>query len=172
MEAARHLILRNGLRATTMEGIAREAGIAKPTLYAQFADKDAVFSGVVDEILDLLAIAFDEGLAGQGDIAERVGNAVAGQFLALAEALQGSPHASALMTEHRRSGPQFREKDLRSEEEIAANLRATGVVDAEALARVIMAASYGIALKTTNAATMAADIRLVCHRLIAPALPK
>ena len=39
-------MLRDGLRGTTMEAIARQAGIAKATLYAQYPDKEAVFVGI------------------------------------------------------------------------------------------------------------------------------
>ena len=52
LEAARLVVLRDGLRGATMEAIAREAGIAKATLYAQFSDKDAVVGALVETMLD------------------------------------------------------------------------------------------------------------------------
>ena len=52
VDAARHLILRQGLRATTMEAIAREARIAKPTLYGYFPDKEAVFAAIIQALVD------------------------------------------------------------------------------------------------------------------------
>ena len=170
LEAARFLVLRNGLRGTTMEAIAREAGIAKPTLYAQFADKDAVFVGIVDTIMDDLLAAYDKGMAGSGDISDRVAAALAGQYAVLARTLAGSPHAGELMSEHKRVGARFREKDLRAEAEIAAELRAAGVAEPEALTKVIVSAAYGIALKITDEADMAAGIKLICERLIAGAV--
>lgn len=170
VDAARFLVLRNGLRGTTMEAIAREAGIAKPTLYAQFPDKDAVFAGIVDTMMDDLLAAYDSGMAGSGDISERVGAALAGQYAVLARTLAGSPHASELMSEHKRVGPKFREKDLRAETEIAAELRAAGANEPEALTRIIVAAAYGIALKTSDEAVMIAGIKLACRRLIEPEL--
>lgn len=170
LEAARFLVLRNGLRGTTMEAIAREAGIAKPTLYAQFPDKDAIFAGIVDTMMDDLLAAYDSGMAGTGDISERVGNALAGQYAVLARTLAGSPHATELMSEHKRAGMKFREKDLRAETEIAAELRAAGAAEPEALTRIVSAAAYGIALKIGDEATMVAGIRLLCRRLIDPVL--
>ena len=50
LAAARHLILLNGLRATTMEAIAREARVAKPTLYGYFPDKEAVFGAIIEDL--------------------------------------------------------------------------------------------------------------------------
>ena len=166
IEAAKFLVLRNGLRATTMEAIAREAHIAKPTLYAHFPDKDAVFAGIVDTVMDELMAAHDEGMRGPGDLADRVGNALAGQYANLAKALAGSPHATELMGEHRRTGARFRERDLRAESEIAAALRAISAKDPDTLAKVICSAAYGIALKTPDVNAMIAGIKLLCRRMI------
>lgn len=169
LEAARFLVLRNGLRGTTMEAIAREAGIAKPTLYAQFADKEAIFLGIADGLLDELLVAYDSGMQGPGDLAERVGEALAGQYLVLARTLAGSPHAAELMTEHKRLGLRFRDKDLRAETEIAEALRAAGAAAPDTLARIVSHAAYGIALKTSDEAEMVAGIKLLCRRMIGPA---
>ncbi|WP_193337368.1 TetR/AcrR family transcriptional regulator [Devosia beringensis] len=166
LDAARILVLRHGLRGTTMEAIARAAQIAKPTLYAQFADKDAVFTGIVDTMMDELLAAYDRGMQGPGDIAERIGNALAGQFASLARSLEGSPHAAEIMSEHRRAGIRVRDTDLRAQAEIAAALQAAGTEDPAMLAKVICAAAYGIALKTPDEAAMTAAIKLLCRKLI------
>lgn len=170
IEAARYLILRHGLRGTTMEAIAREAGMAKPTLYAQFPDKETVFAAIVDSITDELADAFHKGMAEDADLAERVGSALALQFAALNRALEGSPHATELMSEHRRTGEKFREKDRLAHDELANALRSAGVVEADMLADLVMAGSYGIALKATDEERMSAAIRLLCRRVIGPEL--
>ena len=68
LEAARNLFLRNGLRGTTMEAIAREARIAKPTLYTHFPDKDAVFLAILEQLLAAKIAAFDAGLDGDGPV--------------------------------------------------------------------------------------------------------
>jgi AcrR family transcriptional regulator len=170
LQAARRLVLRNGLRGTTMEAIAREAHIAKPTLYAQFADKDAIYAAIVDEITDDLIAAFDEGLKSQGDVAERVGEALAGQFNALAKALDGSPHAGELMSEHKRAGAKFREKDEYASASIVAALHEAAVPQAQEMARLIMAAAYGIALKTGDDTARSSGIKLMCRHMIEGAL--
>ena len=63
VEAAWRLVRRQGLRGMTMEALAREAGIAKATLYGQFADKEAVYTGVIDEMIVDLQRAFDSDAA-------------------------------------------------------------------------------------------------------------
>ncbi len=47
VDAAYAQMLAFGLRRTTMEDIARRAGVGKPTLYRRFADKDAVVQAVI-----------------------------------------------------------------------------------------------------------------------------
>lgn len=168
LDAARFLMLRNGLRGTTMESIAREAEIAKATLYAQFADKEAIFAGIADSLMDELLDAYDAGLAQPGDLAERVGAALAGQYARLAQLLGDSPHAAELMSEHKRIGLKFREKDLRAESEIAALLGSAGIAEPDMVSRVIIHAAYGIALKTRDESEMVAAIKLLCRRMIGP----
>ena len=170
LEAARRLILRDGLRGTTMEAIAREAGIAKPTLYAQFADKDAVFTGILDELTEALVAGFDAGMAGPGNVAQRIGAALAGKFGAIAHVIENSPFAEELYATHSRVSTRFRALDTRMNEEIVAALRAAGVADAGELNRLIQAASYGVARKMIDEASVRAAIPLRCERLIAPEL--
>jgi TetR/AcrR family transcriptional regulator, repressor for uid operon len=47
VDAAYAQMLAFGLRRTTMEDIARRAGVGKPTLYRRFTDKDAVVQAVI-----------------------------------------------------------------------------------------------------------------------------
>src|SRR6187200_1624097 len=72
VDAARHLILRHGLRATTMEAIAREAKIAKPTLYGYFADKEAVFAAIIQALVDDVRAAVHTALNGEGDVVAKI----------------------------------------------------------------------------------------------------
>src|SRR5215469_1860277 len=47
LEAARHLFLEHGLAGTSMEEIATRARAGKPTIYARFPSKEALFTAVV-----------------------------------------------------------------------------------------------------------------------------
>lgn len=172
LDAARFLALRNGLRGTTMEAIAREARIAKPTLYAQFADKEAVFEGILDELMGQLQQAYDRGMAGQGDVAERIGAALAGKYRVIAHTLVGSPHADELFAVHGRGGGRERELDRRIEQEVTSVLSRAGAVDAAGLARLVLAAAYGIARQIGDEDEIAEAIPLMCRRLIRPELGK
>ena len=170
LAAARLLMLREGLRGTTMEAIAREAGIAKPTLYAQFADKEAVFTGILDELTDALVAGFDAGMAGPGGVAQRIGAAMAGKYGAIAHVIEGSPFAEELYATHSRVSTHFRELDARMNAEIVAALKEAGVADAAELNRLIQAASYGVARKMIDETSVRAAIPVLCERLIGPEL--
>jgi AcrR family transcriptional regulator len=48
-DAAIRLFHRHGYRKVTMSDIAAEAGMSRPSLYASFANKEAIFSGLMDD---------------------------------------------------------------------------------------------------------------------------
>jgi AcrR family transcriptional regulator len=167
-EAAWQLVLRHGLRGMTMEALAREAGIAKATLYAQFPDKDAVIAGVIDDMLIDLRATFDAGMKGSGEIADKIGAALAGKYRLIFRALEGSPHAQEILSEHHRYAARFAAFDQKVEADIEEALAEAGASDAPRLARIIIGAAGGIAQKMSGAEAIDGAIRLMCRRLIAP----
>jgi TetR/AcrR family transcriptional regulator, mexJK operon transcriptional repressor len=52
LNAARQSFLERGYSQTTLEEIARAAGITKPTLYARYADKSALFAALMRDRLE------------------------------------------------------------------------------------------------------------------------
>ena len=50
--AALELFLANGYRSTRISDVAARAGVAKGTVYLYFPDKQALFAGVLGEVLD------------------------------------------------------------------------------------------------------------------------
>ncbi len=169
IEAAWRLALKHGLRATTMEALAREAGVAKGTLYAHFPDKDAVFDGAVADLLVELAAAFDLGMRSEGAVAERIGAALAGKYGVIARAVEGSPHAGEILDAHHRFAARVAAFDQRVKTEIAAALAQAGVAEPDALARVVIGAADGVARALAGAEATERAIGLVCLRLIEPA---
>jgi TetR/AcrR family transcriptional repressor of mexJK operon len=49
MQAAQSVFIRNGYERTSMDTIAREAGVAKMTVYRQFADKETLFIACMND---------------------------------------------------------------------------------------------------------------------------
>src|SRR5262245_26450862 len=59
--AARELFMQKGYAGTTMEEIAARAGLTKRMLYNNYADKDALFTQIVTEVI-AYAETFARGL--------------------------------------------------------------------------------------------------------------
>ncbi len=83
LDAAATIILRNGYRRSSMDAIAREAGVAKQTLYQHFGSKEALFGSLVTERLRRIKATF-QPRPGAGDDPVDVLRALGRQVLDLA----------------------------------------------------------------------------------------
>jgi AcrR family transcriptional regulator len=72
LDAASRIFARQGYEATSVEDIAFEAGIGKPTIYRYFASKQALFEAVFGQALDDLQIRLDAALLQDGTFEERL----------------------------------------------------------------------------------------------------
>jgi AcrR family transcriptional regulator len=70
LQAARHVLLRNGIAATTLAAVAREVGMSKTALYYYFPSKDALFFDLVVGALQSQAQAVHDAVEKAGDGAE------------------------------------------------------------------------------------------------------
>jgi AcrR family transcriptional regulator len=169
LAAAGFLFVRHGLKGTTMEAIAAEAGIAKATLYGYFADKDAVFSALLDAMILKLEQAFDAGLAGQGSVIDRIGMALAAKHKAVLKLLEGSAHAAELYSaQSRLAGPTFAALEARIEAAILRELDLAGIQRARPLAQILIASADGIGRRAHASAEIGPAIRLLTERLLGP----
>lgn len=169
LAAAGFLFVRHGLKGTSMEAIAAEAGIAKATLYGYFADKDAVFAGLLDAVVAKLEQAFNAGLAGEGSVIDRVGMALAAKHKAVVKLLEGSSHAEELYgAQSRLAGPTFAALEARIEGAILRELDMAGVQRARPLAQILIASADGIGRRAQASAEIGPAIRLLTERLLGP----
>ena len=172
LAAAQELLLKHGLRGTSMEAIARQARIAKPTLYAYFPDKVAIFQTLVDAVIAEWRDNFVAALAGEGDIVQRVGAALTAKNKGAMRLINASPHAAELYDAHDRgAAAQFRSFDAEVATALEAALGRAGIARARLVTQMLLAASYGIGHKATNPAELGPALRLLAERLIRPELP-
>lgn len=94
--AATTLFGRYGYRRTTVELIAREARLAKPTLYAHFEDKDAIFVAVCQAVMDRIVQQARAALA-EPDAIARLTAVLAAKFTTVYALVESSPHARELL---------------------------------------------------------------------------
>lgn len=67
LEAATSAFLRFGYRAASMDAVARQAGVAKQTIYNHFGSKEALFGAVVERRCEnLLTVLLTPGIEARG----------------------------------------------------------------------------------------------------------
>jgi AcrR family transcriptional regulator len=72
IDAAKRVIARYGMKRTTMNDIAAEAGIARQTLYNVFANKDEVMRGSIRLHTDRALAAIDDDMTADMPLAEQL----------------------------------------------------------------------------------------------------
>jgi AcrR family transcriptional regulator len=168
LSAARRLILRQGLRATSMEAIAAEARVAKPTLYKYFGDKNAVFEAIVTELMLELHERFVTALHGEGTVVVRLAAALSAKYAAIDRLLGESPHADELYDEHEKVRPEVRATEEAIDAMVAEELAEAGAGQPELLTRLLLDAAWGIKRKARGAVEVGPGIRLLVERLVGP----
>lgn len=101
--AALELFIERGYRGTRVADVADRAGVAKGTVYLHFADKQALFAGVISEVLEERLAALKAAQTGDGEPLRAFLSRVVTPVLATVE---GSPWLGLIrlvMTEGRES---------------------------------------------------------------------
>lgn len=170
LEAAEKLFSASGYRAVTMAAIAAEAGYAKATAYAYFADKDEVFRAVASDLAGRILADFDAALAAPGEVEARLARALRGKDTLIHRLVAGSPHAGELFeARDRLVRSMFDEMDRTLLARVTATLsdgRERGLPAAR-LARILVRASRGLATRADGAEALGADIEILVRRLVA-----
>src|SRR3569832_1536470 len=172
LAAAQALFLKHGLRGTSMEAIAREAKIAKPTLYVYFPEKGAIFAALLNELVATWREDFLSTLHGEGDIVSRAGAALTAKYKGLMRLVAASPHAEELYGEgDRRRASELKQLDDELAAALEAELTIAGVMRPRLVAQLLLAAAFGIGHKAQSPAELGPALRLLAERLIRPELP-
>ena len=162
VRAAEELFKKVGFRAVTMELVAREANVAKATLYSYFKNKDELFLTVCARMARLLRGAVEEALS-RPDAAldARLADAVIAKHRTIFALVRGSAHAAELFSyTHSMAGEIFAELDAA----ILEMLRAAMAEDPELslngqqLARALYFGSSDLANRSATAADMEAEL--------------
>jgi TetR/AcrR family transcriptional regulator len=171
--AATALFSRYGVRATSMEQIARDAGVAKATAYAYFRDKDDVFRAVCENVArDIVAKAqqaAEDAAALDEDPEAPLAAALASKYRRIFELVYASPHAAEILA----STDQVATAALKAAEDdferlLAAPLRSLlSPREARRHAALLIAAAEGISRKVKSAAQVDAEIQKLVRLIFA-----
>jgi len=150
LAAAHTCFWRNGIRRTAIEDVAREAGVAKGTVYLYFASKEELFSTLASELCDASLNAVHAALAARGSLTRRLAGALDAKIGHFHRLLAGTPHAAELLESTAAMAERsFKELDAAFHHAIDRAL-ADAKIGGDARARaelrdVILAAGYGTA---------------------------
>lgn len=98
LEAAVVVFVRYGVKRTTMNDIAGEAGIARQTLYNVYANKDEVLRGVIRLMMDQALAAVEAECATAETLGGKIDSAFRHMVVEPYERLHASPHAEDIIT--------------------------------------------------------------------------
>lgn len=107
LAAATALFSRYGYKRTSIDLLAREADVAKPTVYAHFADKEAIFRAVVEAVCAELLAAAEAAAESDAPLADRITAMLSAKFTRYYELVNASPHAAELVDSQNQLGAEI-----------------------------------------------------------------
>lgn len=162
LEEAGQLFLRFGYRKTSMDDIARAAGVSRQALYLWFPNKEALFCAVVDRLLSTLGEGVRAALHPEGPLGERLllaFTAYTGMFVEMSAS--ASRLEELLEASERLLGERVASFERAFERQIADALEDAGRADPVERAYALVQASYGLKHKAASVAAYQEGMRRV-----------
>lgn len=155
LDAAQALFWRYGLKRTSIEDVAHEAGVAKGTVYLYFDSKETLFLEVAERLYGEAWVAMNAAMASGAPFLDRLTLLLDAKIGTVRRMLAGTPHVAELMDETKSplarpavealaKGFQEALRELIAQGAKAGDLVfAKGGVDAAGFTEAAMAAAYG-----------------------------
>jgi AcrR family transcriptional regulator len=162
IRTAEELFKKVGFRAVTMELVAREANVAKATLYSYFKNKDDLYVAVCARMAKILKGSVEQALMNKDrQLDERLADAVVAKHRPVFTLVRASPHAAELLSfTHSMAGEIFANLDLEMLDMFRAALAEDPQLgrNAEQLARALYFGSAPLASRSETTAQMEAEV--------------
>jgi AcrR family transcriptional regulator len=173
IRAAEELFKKVGFRAVTMEMVAREANVAKATLYSHFKNKDELYVAVCARMAGILRASVEQALSkADSSLDSRLADAVVARHRPVFTLIRGSPHSAELFSyTHSMAGEIFANLDV----EILEMLRAAMAQDPELaptavqLARALYFGGAAMAMRSESTPQMELEVGTFARAQIAGA---
>jgi AcrR family transcriptional regulator len=173
IRAAEELFKKVGFRAVTMELVAREANVAKATLYSYFKNKDDLYVAVCARMAKILKDSVEQALLkADRPLDERLVDGVIAKHRPVFTLVRASPHAAELLSfTHSMAGQIFASLDL----EMLDMFRSAMAEDpelgrnAEQLARALYFGSAPLASRSETTAQMETEVSSFARAYLAGA---
>jgi AcrR family transcriptional regulator len=135
LDAALQVFGQYGFRRTSMDDIAREAGIGKGTIYLSFASKEEVFQALSQSLSQRMLAGAEAASRRPGTTADKLAAMHAAWFGTYADTIRRSPHAADLLdAKHRLSADLIADAARRYKRlvrDVLTEAAATGELDLE-----------------------------------------
>jgi AcrR family transcriptional regulator len=162
IRTAEELFKKVGFRAVTMELVAREANVAKATLYSYFKNKDELFLAVCARMARLLRGAVEQALMkSDAPLDARLTDAVIAKHRLIFALVRASTHAAELFSyTHSMAGEIFADLDSSILEMLSAAMAQDPALSPHAMqiARALYFGSGNLANRSETAAAMEAEL--------------
>lgn len=110
VDAATALFSRYGYKRTSVELLATEAQLAKPTIYSYFTGKDAIFRAAIQSFCEGVLARAELASRSDAPIEKRIADMLVAKFTRYFELVQSSPHATELVGSHSELGKDIVER--------------------------------------------------------------
>jgi AcrR family transcriptional regulator len=162
IRTAEELFKKVGFRGVTMELVAREANVAKATLYSYFKNKDDLFLAVCARMARILRESVQQALVKPGaSLDARLADAVIAKHRPIFALVRVSAHAAELFSyTHSMAGEIFADLDAAILEMLRAAMAGDPefAPNAKQLARALYFGSADLARRSETAAEMEAEL--------------
>jgi AcrR family transcriptional regulator len=173
IRTAEELFKKVGFRAVTMEMVAREANVAKATLYSYFKNKDELYMEVCARMARILRDSVEQALfKPDTPLDERLADAVVAKHRPVFTLVRASPHAAELLSfTHSMAGQIFANLDMEMLDMFRAALAGDPELrrNAEQLSRALYFGSSPLANRSDGTAQMEAEVGAFARAYIAGA---
>lgn len=178
LDAALRLFSQYGYRRTSIDDIAREAEIAKGTVYLSFKSKEEIFRALCERLIESAESAVKLARTTIGPVDERLVAVLEAKFGFFFETVYRSAHAAELMDSKNRlsadlfaqSGRRYMKvlREMIEEATHAGELEPSRMeLDADDLAQMLVAAAHGIESAATGRAQYHRRLRDIVRVIVA-----
>ena len=174
LKAAGELFGRYGFRRTSMDLVATEAGVAKPTIYSHFADKEALFRAVIAALCDSMYDGAKTASEAAGTLEDRVAAMLSAKHTRFWEIVRGSPHGEELVRSKDELGEAITKRFDRAYAKLLADVLAGGNLrlarfdlTPATCAQLLIRASSGASYDATTAAAHRQHVKEIASVILA-----
>jgi AcrR family transcriptional regulator len=162
IRTAEELFKKIGFRAVTMELVARDANVAKATLYSYFKNKDELYVAVCARMANILRSSVEQALTKpDSSLDARLADAVVAKHRPVFTLVRASPHAAELFSyTHSMAGEIFANLDVEMLDKFRAAMASDPELgrNAEQLSRALYFGSAPLASRSESTAQMEAEV--------------